>query len=61
MRLSLTAPDGSPIVAQVGHDVELPLVPLATGCGRPGRRPPRSSLPATDITAEDLEEMFDEG
>ncbi len=62
VRLSLTAPDGSPIVAQVGHDVELPLL-------RPGDRvwatwPPTASLvlPAADIpTTEDLEEMFDEG
>ena len=62
VRLSLTAPDGSPIVAQVGHDVELPLL-------RPGDRlwatwPATASLvlPAADIpTTEDLEEMFDEG
>jgi spermidine/putrescine transport system ATP-binding protein len=62
VRLSLTAPDGSAIVAQVGRDVELPLV-------RPGDRlwatwPSATSLvlPAADIpTTEDLEEMFDEG
>jgi len=61
VRLSLAAADGSPIVAQVGHDVELPLL-------RPGDRvwagwPPEASLvlPAADIpTTEDLEEMFDE-
>jgi spermidine/putrescine transport system ATP-binding protein len=62
VRLSLAAPDGSPIVAQVGHDVELPLL-------RPGDTvwaswPASASLvlPAADIpTTEDLEEMFDEG
>ncbi len=62
VRLSLVAADGSPIVAQVGHDVELPLL-------RPGDTvwagwPAAASLvlPAADIpTSADLEEMFDEG
>jgi spermidine/putrescine transport system ATP-binding protein len=62
VRLSLAAADGSPIVAQLGHDVDLPLL-------RPGDTvwagwPAGASLvlPAADIpTPEDLEEMFDEG
>ena len=62
VRLSLTAADGAPIVAQLGHDVDLPLL-------RPGDRvwaswPAGASLvlPAADIpTSEDLEEMFDDG
>jgi spermidine/putrescine transport system ATP-binding protein len=60
VRLSLAAADGSPIVAQLGHDVDLPLL-------RPGDQvwaswPADASLvlPAADIpTPEDLEEMFD--
>jgi spermidine/putrescine transport system ATP-binding protein len=62
VRLSLAAADGSPIVAQVGHEVELPLL-------RPGDTvwagwPAGASLvlPAADIpTSADLEDMFDEG
>ena len=62
VRLSLAAAGGAPIVAQLGHDVELPLL-------RPGDTvwagwPSAASLvlPAADIpTPEDLEEMFDEG
>jgi spermidine/putrescine transport system ATP-binding protein len=62
VRLSLVAADGSPIVAQLGHEVELPLL-------RPGDTvwagwPAGASLvlPAADIpTSADLEEMFDEG
>jgi spermidine/putrescine transport system ATP-binding protein len=62
VRLSLEAAGGSAIVAQIGHDVDLPLL-------RPGDRvwagwPAAASLvlPAADIpTTEDLEEMFDEG
>jgi spermidine/putrescine transport system ATP-binding protein len=63
VRLSLAAvADDAPIVAQVGHDVDLPLL-------RPGDRvwvswPPAASLvlPAADIpTPEDLEDLFDEG
>lgn len=61
VRLSLAASDGSPIVAQLGHDAELPLL-------RPGDRvwaswPADASLvlPAADIpTTEDLEVMFDD-
>ena len=61
VRLSLEAADGAPIVAQLGHDVDLPLL-------RPGDHvraswPAGASLvlPAADIpTTEDLEEMFDE-
>jgi spermidine/putrescine transport system ATP-binding protein len=62
VRLSLTAADQAPIVAHVGHDVDLPLL-------RPGDRvwvswPPSASLvlPAADIpTTEDLEDLLDEG
>ncbi len=62
VRFSLAAAGGEPVVAQVGHDVELPLL-------RPGDRlwaswPADASLvlPAADIpTPEDLEAMFDEG
>jgi spermidine/putrescine transport system ATP-binding protein len=62
VRLSLTAADEAPIVAHVGHDVDLPLL-------RPGDRvwvswPPSASLvlPAADIpTTEDLEDLLDEG
>src|SRR5215207_7818320 len=62
VRLTLDAPGGAPIVAQLGHDVDLPLL-------RPGDRvfaswpaPAALVLPAADIpTPEDLEEMFDEG
>ena len=62
VRLSLAAPDGSPIVAQVGHDVELPLL-------RPGDTV-WASWPAVGLARaarrrhphhRDLEEMFDEG
>jgi spermidine/putrescine transport system ATP-binding protein len=60
VRLSLTAPDGSPVVAHVGPEQELPLL-------RPGDEvyvcwSPDASLvlPAADIpTTEDLEEMLD--
>jgi spermidine/putrescine transport system ATP-binding protein len=60
VRLSMAAPDGTPIVAHVGTEQGLP--PL-----RPGDRvhvawAPSASLvlPAADIpTTEDLEEMFD--
>lgn len=60
VRLSMDAPDGSPIVAHVGSEQNLPLL-------RPGDRvhvawSPEASLvlPAADIpTTEDLEEMFD--
>ncbi|CAJ1503866.1 ABC transporter ATP-binding protein [[Mycobacterium] burgundiense] len=59
LRLSLAAADGSPIVAHVGTDQQLPML-------RPGDRvyvawAPAASLvlPAADIpTAEDLEEML---
>ncbi|WP_307787496.1 ABC transporter ATP-binding protein [Mycolicibacterium sp. S2-37] len=61
VRLSLAAPDDSPIVAHVGPEQQLPMV-------RPGDEvyvcwSPDASLvlPAADIpTAEDLEEMLDE-
>jgi spermidine/putrescine transport system ATP-binding protein len=61
MRLSLTAPDDSPIVAHVGSEQQLPML-------RPGDRvhvswSPDASLvlPAADIpTTEDLEEMLDD-
>ncbi|MDT5391116.1 MAG: spermidine/putrescine transport system ATP-binding protein [Mycobacterium sp.] len=61
VRLSLDAPDGSPIVAHVGPEQQLPLL-------RPGDAvyvgwSPEASmvLPAADIpTAEDLEEMLDD-
>jgi spermidine/putrescine transport system ATP-binding protein len=60
VRLSLDAPDGSPIVAHVGTEQQLPLL-------RPGDSvyvgwSPEASmvLPAADIpTTEDLEEMLD--
>jgi spermidine/putrescine transport system ATP-binding protein len=60
VRLSLTAPDGSPVIAHVGPEQELPLL-------RPGDAvyvcwSPDASLvlPAADIpTTEDLEEMLD--
>ncbi len=60
VRLSMDAPDGSPIVAHVGSEQNLPLL-------RPGDQvnvawAPDASLvlPAADIpTTEDLEEMFD--
>ncbi|MET0453759.1 MAG: ABC transporter ATP-binding protein [Mycobacterium sp.] len=60
VRLSMDAPDGSPIVAHVGPEQNLPLL-------RPGDQvhaawAPEASLvlPAADIpTTEDLEEMFD--
>ncbi|MGV0993320.1 MAG: TOBE domain-containing protein, partial [Mycobacterium sp.] len=61
LRLSLAAADGSPIVAHVGAEQELPML-------RPGDDvfvswSPDASLvlPAGDIpTTEDLEEMFDD-
>jgi spermidine/putrescine transport system ATP-binding protein len=61
VRLSLTAADGSPIVAHVGAEDDLPLL-------RPGDQvhlswAPEASLvlPAADIpTTEDLEEMLDD-
>ena len=61
VRLSLAAPDDSPIVAHVGPEQDLPLL-------RPGDQvhvswAPEASLvlPAADIpTAEDLEEMLDD-
>ena len=61
LRLSLTADDGSPVVAHVGAEQDLPLL-------RPGDRvwvgwSPDASLvlPAADIpTTADLEEMLDE-
>jgi spermidine/putrescine transport system ATP-binding protein len=60
VRLSLTAPDGSPVIAHIGPEQELPLL-------RPGDAvyvcwSPDASLvlPAADIpTTEDLEEMLD--
>jgi spermidine/putrescine transport system ATP-binding protein len=60
VRLSLAAPDGSPVVAHVGPEQQLPLL-------RPGDQVyvcwlPEASLvlPAADIpTTEDLEEMLD--
>jgi spermidine/putrescine transport system ATP-binding protein len=60
VRLSMDAPDGSPIVAHVGTEQNLPLL-------QPGDKvhvawAPDASLvlPAADIpTTEDLEEMFD--
>jgi spermidine/putrescine transport system ATP-binding protein len=61
VRLSLAAPDGSPIVAHVGAEQQLPLL-------RPGDQvyagwAPDAALvlPAADIpTTEDLEEMLDD-
>ncbi len=61
VRLSLTAPDDSPIVAHVGPEQDLPML-------RPGDQvhvswAPEASLvlPAADIpTTEDLEEMLDD-
>ncbi len=61
VRLQLDAPDGSPVIAHVGPDDDLPLL-------RPGEQvyvswSPSASLvlPAADIpTTEDLEEMFDD-
>jgi spermidine/putrescine transport system ATP-binding protein len=61
VRLLLVAADGSSIVAQLGHEVELPLL-------HPGDQvwaswPPDASLvlPAAEIpTAEDLEELLDD-
>ncbi len=61
VRLSLTAPDGSPVIAHVGPEQELPLL-------RPGDEvhvgwaaEASLVLPAADIpTTEDLEEMLDD-
>jgi spermidine/putrescine transport system ATP-binding protein len=61
VRLSLAAPDGSPMVAHIGPEQQLPML-------RPGDEvyvcwSPDASLvlPAADIpTTEDLEEMLDE-
>ena len=61
LRLSLAAPDGSPVIAHVGPEQDLPLL-------RPGDEvyvgwSPDASLvlPAADIpTAQDLEEMLDD-
>ena len=61
VRVTLAAPDESPILAHVGPEDDLPLL-------RPGEAvhvswPPASSLvlPSADIpTTEDLEEMFDD-
>jgi spermidine/putrescine transport system ATP-binding protein len=61
VRLSLTAPDDSAIIAHVGPEQDLPLL-------RPGDQvhvswAPEASLvlPAADIpTTEDLEEMLDD-
>nr|WP_238950830.1 ABC transporter ATP-binding protein [Mycobacterium sp. IDR2000157661] len=61
VRLSLVAPDGSPIVAHIGPEQKLPLL-------RPGDEvhvcwAPEASLvlPAADIpTTEDLEDMLDD-
>jgi spermidine/putrescine transport system ATP-binding protein len=60
VRLSLAAPDGSPVLAHIGAEQELPQL-------RPGDEvyvcwAPEASLvlPAADIpTTEDLEEMLD--
>jgi spermidine/putrescine transport system ATP-binding protein len=62
VRLSLAAPDGSPIVAQVGHEVELPLLRPDDTVWASWPASASLVLPAADIpTTEDLEEMFDEG
>lgn len=61
LRLSLAAPDGSPVLAHIGPEQDLPML-------RPGDQvyagwAPRASLvlPAADIsTTEDLEEMLDD-
>ena len=61
VRMSLAAPDDSPILAHIGPEQDLPLL-------RPGDQvhvswTPEASLvlPAADIpTAEDLEEMLDD-
>jgi spermidine/putrescine transport system ATP-binding protein len=61
VRLLLVAADGSSIVAQLGHEVELPL--LRPGDGVWAGWPPDASLvlPAAEIpTAEDLEELLDD-
>ena len=61
VRLSLAAPDGSPIVAHVGPEQQLPL--LRPGDGVYVGWSPEASLvlPAADIpTTEDLEEMLDD-
>jgi spermidine/putrescine transport system ATP-binding protein len=61
VRLLLVAADGSAIVAQLGHEVELPL--LHPGDEVWASWPPDASLvlPAAEIpTAEDLEELLDD-
>jgi spermidine/putrescine transport system ATP-binding protein len=61
VRLLLVAADGSSIVAQLGHEVELPL--LHPGDEVWASWPPDASLvlPAAEIpTAEDLEELLDD-
>jgi spermidine/putrescine transport system ATP-binding protein len=61
VRLLLATTDGSAIVAQLGHDVELPL--LRPGDGVWAGWPSDASLvlPAAEIpTAEDLEELLDD-
>jgi spermidine/putrescine transport system ATP-binding protein len=60
VRLSLAAPDGSPVIAHVGPEQQLPL--LRPGDGVYVCWLPEASLvlPAADIpTTEDLEEMLD--
>jgi spermidine/putrescine transport system ATP-binding protein len=62
VRLSLATPDGSAIVAQLGHDVELPMLRPGDAVWAGWAAAGSLVLPAADIpTPEDLEEMFDEG
>jgi spermidine/putrescine transport system ATP-binding protein len=61
LRLSLTATDGSPIVAHVGSEQDLPLLRPGDGVFVSWAPDAALVLPAGDIpTVEDLEEMLDD-
>jgi spermidine/putrescine transport system ATP-binding protein len=61
VRLSLEAPDGSPIVAHVGPEQNLPLLRPGDDVYAGWSADASLVLPAADIpTTEDLEEMLDE-
>jgi spermidine/putrescine transport system ATP-binding protein len=61
VRLSLEAPDGSPIVAHVGPEQQLPLLRPGDSVYVGWSQDASMVLPAADIpTAEDLEEMLDD-
>jgi spermidine/putrescine transport system ATP-binding protein len=61
VRLSLAAPDGSPIVAHVGADQDLPLLRPGDAVWATWSPEAACVLPPADIpTPEDLEELLDE-